>query len=387
MAAALAGAGALVAGTATTGTAAAAAPARWVVADLPADPGSLTGMAQLDHATTWVSGFRVLDEPPWSTPVLYVQDLRRGPGWTQMPTAPGVTGRVNAISATSPRDVWLVGDSPNHSPFVTTQHWDGRSWQVREAPLPAGSEYGGLLGLASRGPSDVWAVGWAASFVTIPDPDGGEPWPTLRQTGFVVHWDGRAWQQVPLPHVSDSWALDSISATPTGDDVFAVGRSDVDGRPIMLRFDGRAWSVVPAPAFSGALGAFDSVAARSAHDVWAVGQWKAGEGAPARPLAMHWDGRRWTEVPVPAETGELYGVALAPGGIVAVGIEGYMVDERLYGIRVVGGQVRSLDLPTGVGALSTGWRVGVDAGRVTVVGAYSADFAPPPLPLIVTGRL
>jgi hypothetical protein len=61
--------------------------------------------------------------------------------------------------------------------------------------------------------------------------------------------------------------------------------------------DATGWhrTAVPAPAReSGLLG----VDIRTARDGWAVG-WRQGADVWADPMAMRWDGSRWTRVPVP----------------------------------------------------------------------------------------
>src|SRR4051812_7026597 len=88
-------------------------------------------------------------------------------------------------------DVWAVGGSGGswneyQGQFIgrpVIQHWAGTEWLPVDAPaLPAPATEGALGGLTAFGANDVWAVGFASP----PNPSGA-PLPTHPLT---LHWDG-----------------------------------------------------------------------------------------------------------------------------------------------------------------------------------------------------
>ncbi|MGC0418225.1 hypothetical protein [Embleya sp. AB8] len=361
----------------------------WTAAPLPAAGNvSLTGVTKPDAHTTWASGFRVPDRGPL-VPVLYARDDRRGDAWTELPTAPGVTGRTNAVAAKSPHDAWLVGDTTQGATGdpIMTQHWDGRSWTVRDAPMPANSQGGGLLSVSERSPDDVWAAGWVQAIDKItPDPNGGPSRYDTHHEGIVQHWDGRAWTRVALPQPVASWGLNSI-AVAGPDDVWAVGNGyGDDDKPLALHWDGRAWSAVPVPQFGGVWGEFNAVVANGSNDVWAVGRRLLDDKDHGHALVMHWDGHTWTASTPPANAGPMYGAAPAPDGIVAVGETADR--ENGYGLRVTPSRAASLDIPAPAadGRSYHPWSVRTDRGTITTVGASNAP-GQPITGLLLTGHL
>src|SRR2546425_7141954 len=62
------------------------------------------------------------------------------------------------------------------------------------------------------------------------------------------------------------------------------------------------WTIVPAPVTQRMGSVLFGVGAVDANDVWAVGSY-TGSGDGGDPLAMHWDGARWTEASTPALDG------------------------------------------------------------------------------------
>jgi hypothetical protein len=78
-------------------------------------------------------------------------------------------------------------------------------------------------------------------------------------------------------------------------DAWAVGYRPLatGDEAFVMHWDGRMWRVVPVPALPE--GRLQDVSAVSATDVWAVGYFI---GVTAiRPLTLHWDGTEWTRVP------------------------------------------------------------------------------------------
>ncbi|MFO0632865.1 MAG: vanadium-dependent haloperoxidase [Nannocystaceae bacterium] len=166
------------------------------------------------------------------------------------------------VSGTASDDVWVVGADAGKGGVVA--HFDGTAWTRMDSGqlhdlwwvfaldethvFVAGAEatilrYDGaafvreatpgrashtVYGLWGAAPDDVWAVGGQAG-----------------RYGFLWHFDGSAWTDVPLP---DDVPLDGGGELPglfkvwgrASDDIYAVG-----GHGLMLHYDGTAWSVIP----------------------------------------------------------------------------------------------------------------------------------------------
>jgi hypothetical protein len=67
-------------------------------------------------------------------------------------------GMLEAVSATSTRNVWVVGEGFNYDKVVI-EHWDGTCWQV----MPTAALAGNLASVVAISPRDVWAVGATAA--------------------------------------------------------------------------------------------------------------------------------------------------------------------------------------------------------------------------------
>ncbi|MCF2529744.1 hypothetical protein [Yinghuangia soli] len=384
--------GAALPATAVADTEPQAAAPRWTAGKFPDGDAVITGTAKVDRHTTWASGFKVIQNDNGTTelrPVAYAQDDRTGPEWKELPTAPDAEGRFNAIAVNSPRDAWLVGDSGRDGGPVMTQHWDGKAWKQQPAPMPEASSGGGLLDIVVVAPDNVWAVGWAQVVdQRIPDPDGGPTEIVDHHEGVVQHWNGQAWNRIPVPQPFPSWTLSGISAS-SPDDIWAVGNGYGDNDvPVVLHYDGSTWTATATPPFGGLYGEFYDVVANGPQDVWAVGRVILDEKDRGHALVMHWDGRTWQRIEAAPDAGRLTGVAKTPGGIVAVGETHDR--ESGYALRVQGTRVSSLGIPltSDGGTVHWTWQVSATGREVTVNGAFNYAKAPAdPKPMVLTGRL
>jgi hypothetical protein len=207
------------------------------------------------------------------------------------PNAESGDNSLASVSGSSRHDVWAVGQfAPDADPNITltlAEHFDGQSWSVVPTPN-VGTDHGNaLLGVAAL-PGAAWTVGYdiGADYLSH---------------SLIQAWDGSAWSIVPHHQPFQTENLYGVAAN-APDDVWAVG-SGRDGEgafhALALHFDGRRWSSVP-PVDAGENGnVLYGVVAKAANDVWAVGQ-QIGAGPPDRALVEHWDGRRWSVVPVDA---------------------------------------------------------------------------------------
>jgi hypothetical protein len=127
---------------------------------------------------------------------------------------------------------------------------------------------------------------------------------------------GLDWRKVP--HSATEATLRDVVAL-SGTDAWSVGDRQppqANGVPLAEHWDGTSWTEVPLPPSPTGTGELDGVAARSANDVWAVGD-SSGQG----PVIRHWNGTAWvavTPAPPPGTdhpgADRLYDVTVAPTG-------------------------------------------------------------------------
>src|SRR6202162_556115 len=184
-----------------------------------------------------------------------------------------------AASASSPNDIWAVGNS--------TIHFDGTKWTAFPAPLIKGDLTADLQGVVNVSPTLAWAVG----NITL----GANPGQIIEQ------WGGTKWRLFPNPtpppnSEADLFAIISTSAN----DIWAVGNLVQDSLSFNLfeHWDGTAWTVTTIA--DNNFEALTGVAADATNDAWAVG-WVAGSATTT--LAIHWNGTEWTHVATPRNLG------------------------------------------------------------------------------------
>jgi hypothetical protein len=222
--------------------------------------------------------------------------------WSASFSPPPRSGfEVAGFAARSAADVWAVGLRPGGGcQYQTlTQHWDGSAWSV--IPSPGKTTVNSVLdGVTVAGTSQAWAVGTAGC-------------PADESRTLAEHWNGSRWLIVASPnggvpgnHFSTLQAVTAVSPS----NVWAVGgqagmRSQAPVTvPLIEHWNGIRWSIVPVPA--AAVGVLESVSATSASDVWAVG---AGQQSGQSAVALHFDGSSWQLVPVPAPPGTSGGLS------------------------------------------------------------------------------
>jgi hypothetical protein len=205
-----------------------------------------------------------------------------------------------AASASSPNDIWAVGQS--------TIHFDGTTWTAFPAPMIKGDNKSFLQGVVDISPT----LAWAAGNVT----DGPHPGQVIEQ------WNGTKWSLFPGPKFgkkerANVFAMTSSSAN----DVWAIG-SLVNlgtGRVSSLfeHWNGTAWTATTVESNNEFL---FGASADATNDAWAVG-FNGSDKIEA--ATMHWDGTNWKSVATPnvgEGTNKLNAVlALAPNDVWAVG--------------------------------------------------------------------
>jgi hypothetical protein len=222
--------------------------------------------------------------------------------WRDVPS-PGF-GRLYAIAAVSPDDMWAVGYG-----FGVTSlgvHWDGTQWQsVPELTIPDVR----FLAAEAISANDIWVVG----------EEGNEG--ILPTYTFTLHWDGTTWTHIPSPSIPGTLNILRDVTAVAPNDVWAVGYYWVgnNNATLAMHWDGTQWTIVTTPNTNTET-TFFAVDALASNDVWAVGEyWNNG----AHIFTAHWDGAHWNPVYGPnlnALDDDLYAViAIASNDVWAVG--------------------------------------------------------------------
>lgn len=190
-----------------------------------------------------------------------------GTAWSTATMPVGVQGRLHAVAANGPNDIWAVGDGvgatslamhyngvawsvqtsddphPDRNSLVAVAHspddewaavgygrdhplaplalgWDGiANWDSQIVSAPSGTS---LWGVAALGWSDMWAAGSRPGA-------GGMP------RTHVLHWQGTSWQGFPTPNVDDTYeGFMGATATPSGN-VWAYGYRDTYDKTLYER--------------------------------------------------------------------------------------------------------------------------------------------------------
>ncbi len=210
---------------------------------------------------------------------------------------------IFAASASSPTDIWAVGNS--------TMHFNGTKWTAFAAPLITGELTADLQAVVDISPTEAWAVGNVTFGATL-----GQ---------IIERWNGTKWSLFPNPTLlpnsqGDLFAMTSTSAT----DIWAVGNlvqtfsnSGSTSYNLFEHWNGTSWTptfINDTEGFEGLTG----VSEDATNDAWAVGD------VGGSTLAIHWDGTSWSHVATPGPLGDGPNqlnavVALAPDNAWAVG--------------------------------------------------------------------
>ncbi|MFC6884936.1 hypothetical protein [Actinomadura yumaensis] len=209
----------------------------------------LTDVAMLPDGTAWAVGHGFPRTPaenpagPSGTRVGGRADA--GPGgsgpvalrWTGRDWAPAAMpnvpkGKLLAVSAAAPGDVWAVG-AADRAGLIT--HYDGRAWRWVAAP----STRFPLTDVTAVSPEDVWAVG----------------------RDRVLRWNGRKWRRVKSPVT----AANTVTAVGP-DDVWVAG-----GRGELAHFDGHRWTLEASPQPLGEGAVWLASTSTRQDGVWLVG--------------------------------------------------------------------------------------------------------------------
>jgi hypothetical protein len=174
--------------------------------------------------------------------------------------------------------------------------------------------------LAAISPTDIWAVGFRADYIT--DPTTGK---TIigNDAPLVERSAGSSWTSFPVanpamgPPYNGSAGLSAVAtvpgATTAANNVFAAGSATFMGgadprHALVWHYtagqSSGGWDVIGPVTVGTGDSSFNGVAAITATNVWAVGSVRQDNNAGTRPrtLIAHWDGTSFTSVAGPDPT-------------------------------------------------------------------------------------
>lgn len=213
-------------------------------------------------------------------------------------------GRLGRATMTAAIAVVLAAGCSTARPAVS-QH-------KMASPAPPGAVPGrsggseSLDAVAALGESDAWAVG-----TQTPLPSGTYP--------LTEHWDGARWQVVPCPSpvANGAWTRSSLAAVAIDapGDAWVVGdwspiEHNAPSYALIEHWNGAKWSIVPVPKPLGYSTTLASVAAISPTAAWAIGSGTNASGQRVT-IFMGWNGTSWRYLPGPV------GIFPGPGGLAA----------------------------------------------------------------------
>ncbi len=196
-----------------------------------------------------------------------------------------------ASSASSPNDIWAVGN--------TTIHFDGHQWTMYPAPGADDSGEFYLSGVLDFSPTLAWAGG------------GGDA-----QGQIIDLWNGQSWQRLQgVPFPPDYNAFVSTMSGTSPNDIWVTGWIDPDQNFQLFfeHWDGQSWGNIG--YLPGGVGRLWGASQDAPNDAYAAGLQILDDNYA--PLLMHYEGGdTWYQVrlPLPQQAvSGLYGVlALAP---------------------------------------------------------------------------
>jgi hypothetical protein len=220
-----------------------------------------------------------------------------GTQWTAFP-APLIGQNLNALQGVvdiSPTLAWAVGNvSVNFgSPAQVIEQWNGTQWSIFPGPTFGPNDQPLLFAATSTSATDIWAV-------------GGVNLSSLNKIELLFeHFDGTSWTATTAPDPGDGFLFGASADAPN--DVWAVGFEGTTGtnaKGITEHFNGTSWESVPSAIVDGNKGTNQlvAVAALAPNDVWAVGNSIPvvnPQTAASLTLIEHFDGSSWSVVPSP----------------------------------------------------------------------------------------
>src|SRR5215813_12105649 len=160
---------------------------------------TLGGVSALSSSNAWAVG-------TWSrtggSPWMSLIEHYTGGGW-QLKASPSPGNDTNSlagVSALSTTNAWAVGSYHTNGRSLKTliEHWNGTAWKVQLSPSPVTGN-NTLSAVVATSPSNVWAVGNTLST-------------SGAQKTLIERWNGRSWTVQRSPSPGSSSQLTAVAA-------------------------------------------------------------------------------------------------------------------------------------------------------------------------------
>jgi hypothetical protein len=241
--------------------------------------------------------------------------------WSKVaaPAVPEANPALTGISCPGALDCWAVGGSSSDGSAVI-EHWTGGAWQLVRSPRLAGGQ---LENIACAGPDLCWATGGKQSRLNVTsnvlEQWDGTRWrivsalpgglqPALISCPISGHClilglrNGAAaaasyslgqWRPAAIPGGLPAVRLPVFLACSAADNCLTILRGSRG--LVTQKWDGISWAGAAAGAASypGSLAPYPAGLSCSAGGCWLLGASRA-----LRPVALHWQGGRWAQVPL-----------------------------------------------------------------------------------------
>ena len=263
---------------------------------------SLMAVSASTATDAWAVGFSILGRHHDGTLI----EHWNGSAWSvnSSGVVTGFLAELTGVVDLSPANAWAVGQGGSGS---LLEHWNGSAWSSVTIPDPDFTPGAGEA-ISASSPTDIWVVGTTVNTTTGT---------TLAE---ALHFNGTAWAVVPMqqpgtntPTIGAVTAISATNAWAVGEDIGAT--SAVGGSTLIEHWNGGSWSIVPSPT-PGADPGLTGVAARGSGDVYAVGSnMPSINGGVVQGLILRWNGSTWSQDTDPADGSysPLFAAAAVPG--------------------------------------------------------------------------
>jgi hypothetical protein len=271
--------------------------------------GQFNAVAGVPHSSdVWATGY--VGVPPHDH--VYVAHRHDG-HWARvrLPNLGGHFGYLDAVTATSPKSVWIAGARQRgQRDFPAIWRWaGGRFVSVKLPKLKGGGISQNVLSISAGSATSAWAVGplsladgkghvalhwngkkWSAAavpegFDDVSASSASNAW-AVGDGGDLFRWNGTVWTKAdPGAALEDNFVFGIATSSPTL--AYAVGYNTGDGGGgQVMRFNGTSWSAAPLARDVRHL-TLSGVAIRG-HSAWAYGT------GDAKEVVVHSVGGVWS---------------------------------------------------------------------------------------------
>ena len=126
--------------------------------------------------------------------------------WQQLTTPSGAWwSSMTEVKAFSPTDAWAIGETSTINGYTATAtQWNGTTWVQTQVTAPFSPNLVlSMNAISGSSPSDIWAVGTAASL----------GYRNRVVQSVMLHYNGTGWSQVTVPDNSGLTSVAAISPT------------------------------------------------------------------------------------------------------------------------------------------------------------------------------